>query len=182
MKRLMTIVVLSGLVSACSDSITQPESARLVARAPQQLAGGNGVGSLHFRATAEQAACNLWDTDGGLSWVKCVVTITESGGMGWVLTTDGKIPNSTGKAAIYNATNYPQVMSDTYLAVFGVTPRDGVMPVCDWDAKKYPDAYVTWDLTTLMCTTNWRYTISASGHGTFTARFDKAHTYYPFAP
>lgn len=182
MQKRIAVLALAVLLSACSESITPPESVRLIARGPQAVAGGNGVGSLHFRFDAGQAACNLWDTDEALWWVDCKITITESGGMGWVLTTEGKIPNSTGRAAVYNASRYPQEMVDIYFAVFGVTPRDGLMPVCDWDVKKYPDAYTTWDLTTLMCTSNWRYTISASGHGTFTARFDTAHTYYPFAP
>lgn len=181
MKRLMTILALAGVVTACSDSVTQPESARLVARAPQQLAGGNGNGSLHYRATAEQAACNLWDADGALWWVNCKLTYTDIG-FGWMMTTDGPIPNSTGKAVVFGPTNYPQILADLYRDNFGIEPRNGLMPFCDVNGKTYTGSWTDIDWTQLVCTTHWRYTISASGIGNMTARFDKHHTYYPFAP
>lgn len=183
MRRLFAVLALSALVAACSESPTQTEAAVAVARAPQQLAGGNLNGSLHWKFDTGTMWCSLWDTDEVLVWVNCSIVYTDNG-FGWVMKTDGPILNSTGKAAVYNSTHYPAQLVAWYEPL-GVGPIKGVMPLCDINVKLYPDAD-PWgpnmDFTKFACTTNWRYTISASGIGTLTTRWDKQHTYFPFAP
>lgn len=180
MRRMFAVLALSAIVAACSESPTQTEAAVAVARAPQRLAGGNLNGSLHVRYDAGQEWCNLWDTDEALHWVNCKIVYTDNGD-GWVLKTDGPIPNTTGKAAVYNSTHYPAELVVWY-EFLGVGPINGVMPLCDINLKLYPDAWgPPTDFSKLACSTNWRYTISASGMGMLTFKFDKQHTYYPFA-
>lgn len=182
MRQMLAVIATVAVVAACSDRpITQPESARAFARAPMHVTGGSLNGAIHWRFDANQMWCNVWDTDGGLHWVNCDVTYRDNG-FSWVMKTAAPIPNTSGRAAVFNSTHYPQGMVDLYALYLGVSPRNGVMPVCDWNMKTYYSESPDIDMAQLACTTNWRYTISASGQGLFTAMFDASHTYYPFAP
>ncbi len=81
--------------------------------------------------------------------------------------------NPTGKAYHYGPTNYTENMRLLMYDLSGglVVPVDGKMPVCDYNLVTDPEQQ-TW-----ICTTNWHYTISASGQGTMVQVADPAHSF-----
>ncbi len=182
MKRLITMLALAGLVTACSDNPTQPESATLVRRSSNFTQSGNENGRIRFFWPAADQACTMWDAEGQIVFMNCTnfYPPNADGVFGFRMESDGKILNPTGKAAQFGPTNYPPFLLEMYGMYFGVGLHDGQMPLCDWDLSKYPNAYTDWDLSTLWCTTNWSYTISASGRATMHALFDQAHTFDPY--
>jgi hypothetical protein len=64
-------------------------------------------------------------------------------------------------------------MQEMYYNLSGgrVVPVDGKMPVCDYNYATDPEE------TTWICTTNWHYTISASGEGQMIEVADPAHSF-----
>lgn len=83
------------------------------------------------------------------------------------------VPNPTGKAYHFGPTNYSAGMEKMYYDLSGglVVPVDGKMPACDYNLATDPEQ------TTWICTTNWHYTISASGQGKFTSVADPKHSW-----
>lgn len=181
MKRLITMLALAGLATACSDNPTQPESATLAVRTLSYTESGNPNGRLKFFWPTADGMCTVWDTEGILVVVNCYNFVPAGDKVfGFTLWADDKILNPSGRAVVFGPTNYPPSLVANYALYFGVGPKGGVMPLCDWNLREYPDAYSTWDLSTLLCTTNWSYTISASGTARMHALFDPAHTYDPY--
>jgi hypothetical protein len=178
----MTLLALAGLVTACSDIPTQPESATLAVQMRSFTQSGNDNGRVRLFWPAEDGMCTMWDTEGSLVVMNCANNYPPlaSGVFGFTIYADGKILNPTGRAVVYGPTNYPPSFAEIYATYFGVSPKDGLMPLCDWNLRVYPNAYFDWDLSTLLCTTNWSYTISASGKARMHALFDPAHTYDPY--
>lgn len=181
MKRLITVLALAGLVTACSDNPTQPESAVLAFRTQSFTESGNPNGRLKLFWPAADGMCTVWDAEGNLVVVNCYNFYPANDKVfGFTLWADEKILNPSGRAVVFGPTNYPQTVVDIYANYFGIHPRNGQMPLCDWNLRDYPDAYSTWDLSTVLCTTNWSFTISASGKARMHALFDPAHTYDPY--
>jgi len=83
------------------------------------------------------------------------------------------LPNYAGKAVHFGPTNHTASMQAMYydLSEGLVTLVDGKMPVCDYNLATDPEQ------TTWICTTNWHYTISASGEGRMTQVADPAHSF-----
>lgn len=185
MKQLLTVLALAALATACTDIPTQPESATLAVRTLSYTESGNPNGRLRLFWPTADGMCGMWDAQDQLITMNCVNNYTPdaSGVYGFTIWADGKVSNETGKAVVYGPTHYPAFLPDLYLAIFGPAGSlrpDGLMPLCDWNLRQYPDAYTTWDLSTVLCTTNWSYTISASGKARMHALFDPAHTYDPY--
>ena len=182
MKRLIALMALAGTLAACSDLPTPTEQATLSVRTQSFTQSGNPNGRLYMFWPVQDAFCGMWDTQEQLLFVNCSASFRPEGSGVFSVTywAEDKILNHTGKAAVYGPTRYPAVLADAY-AHLGISPLpDGQMPLCDWNLREYPDAYTTWDLSTMVCTTNWRYTISASGKARAHVIFDPAHTYDPF--
>ncbi len=182
MKRTLALIAVVGGILACADTPTVPESATLASRTQHFTQTGNDHGRLRLFWPAADGMCTMWDAQGEIVVMNCVNSYPPSaaGTFGFTIWADGKTLNTTGRAAVYGPTNYPAFLPEMYAMYFGVGPRNGEMPLCDWNLRDYPDAYQTWDLTTLKCTTNWSYTISASGKARMHALFDPAHTYSPY--
>jgi hypothetical protein len=86
------------------------------------------------------------------------------------------IYNPTGRALHFGPTHYPQAMADFYKSFFDVEPVDGQMPMCDYNVLTDPS------LEWLICSTNWHYTISASGQGTLIWIVDPGHSWTKYWP
>ena len=181
MRSLLSLLAVAGLVTACGDTPTQPESARPAVRTRAFTESGNPNGRLRLFWPQADDFCGAWDAEGAPVYVNCSNFYTPNSEIyGFTIWADDKILNSTGRAVVFGPTHYPSFLTEIYETYYGITPRNGLMPLCDWNLRLYPDAYDTWDLSTMLCTTNWSYTISASGKARMHALFDPAHTYDPY--
>ena len=168
MRKLFAALTLAALAAACSDEPTRPSS-----DGPQLARQASAHGGWVVRYSADDNWCGFWDADNNfLPPVPCqwVYTPGPNGNFNMRIWSTEPVPNPTGRAYHSGPTNYPQLLADWYLEVYGVTPVNGMMPLCDFNALQDPT------YSSLMCTTNWHYTISASGRAMFVATFDPGHT------
>lgn len=175
MRTLIGILALTALAAACVDQPVAP-----LAEAPGiEIAAPSFA---KFKPDMNPGAFNEW-------WNFCFLPDAEGNSTGGLLCHFIAVPgpsgvwtlhayasglsNPTGKAYHYGPTNYTEGMKNMYYDLSGglVKPVDGKMPACDYNLVTDPEQ------TTWICTTNWRYTISASGEGKWTSVADPAHSF-----
>lgn len=175
MRKLFPILALAAL-AACSERPTQPTN-----DGPQFASQGAPHGAWVVRYSAADNWCSFWDASGNfdLPMVPCQWNYTPGpkGTFHMRIWTTGTVPNATGRAVHFGPTSYPQGLADAYLYWYGVYPVGGLMPLCDFNTLRDPT------YSTLICSTNWHYTISASGKATLQFEADPGHSYqWPPAP
>ena len=176
MRTLAGILALTALVAACADQPAEP-------LAPEPGIEIAAPSLAKFKPDTNPGAFNEW-------WNFCFLPDAEGKPIGlplpchfiavpgpsevWTLHAYASgVPNPTGKAYHFGPTNYTASMAAMYYDLSGglVTPVDGKMPACDYNLVTDPEQ------TTWICTTNWHYTISASGEGRWTSVADPAHSF-----
>ncbi|HSW30994.1 MAG TPA: hypothetical protein VLH75_16030 [Longimicrobiales bacterium] len=173
MRTLFAVLALTALVAACADQPAGPmvpeSGIEIAAPSFAKVDPTSGAVTEWWRN-----ACFVGDVEGNIHVVDCHIVATPSANdvMTLHIYADG-LSNPTGKAYHFGPTNYRQSMVDLYDAVSGglVTPVDGKMPVCDYNLATDPEQ------TTFICTLNWHYVISASGHGKYTMIMDPQHSW-----
>jgi hypothetical protein len=185
MRRMVAALALGVVVAACTDQPTQPAAA-----APQFASVGAEHGAWIVRYSAEDAWCGFWDADGNQGYsVPCTGTFTPGakGAFHWRYSSDSRVPNATGRAVVFGPANYPQSLADFVTGFLGVEPTaQGELPLCDFNMREYPLAWQEWpfppgEMEHLVCSTNWHYTLSASGKATLIFDADPQHSWRPFA-
>jgi hypothetical protein len=161
MRKLIAVLGLAALAAACTDRLVEPAAPGVEVAAPS-FAKVDGEPK---EASQWMMNCGLWDASGA-PWdevLPChyVFTSNPSGSFTATIFVEG-IPNSTGRAAHFSSTAYPEWLADVYWDLFEVAPVDGKLPLCDYNLVQDPE------MQTLICTTNWKYVISASGQGQLT--------------
>ena len=170
MRKFFAVLALSALAAACGDELTQSVAPDVEIGAPSYSLVH---GALVMRYDPASEFCYFWDAAGELippSPCQIVYTPNPSGTFAWRIYAKG-IPNNTGKAVHFGPTAYPQWLADVYNDVYGVSLVNGELPLCDYNVVADPA------LETLICTTNWRYTISAAGNGTLMWVADPGHSF-----
>jgi hypothetical protein len=165
MRTLLAGLALAALVAACTDQPTTP-----LVPEPQFAQ----LGAEHGAAVVRYPNCFIWDAEGNPFEppVPCqyVYTPSKSGVLTMLMKTEG-VPNPFGVAVHFGPTRYPQWWADLMWDLFQIGPVDGKMPGCDYNLVTDPD------MTTLICSYNWRMTISASGEMVGTTVYDPAHSF-----